>query len=492
MRKITPFVICFLFLTSHHVLAQDQTPSTSSAMDSSVEPPPPEITESEKPSSPSKPEGESSPDVGEATADEARFARIYQKYNSREIGDEKWNEIAGDKESEAYSLQNGDNLWDISTKLFGNGFYGQKVWQLNDDITNPHLVEVGKTLKFTPGSSTTPPSLGVEADVNQNITDATTTSNDVDTPEFDTVVTQDAPEGNQVVIPPGKKSRPVLSRIPPSFREYNKTIGDYDRKTGFAKDGLKRAPAKVVPSSVSSIVVEDVWKSDGKIIEMEGDSTVAATYQNVVIKVKEPTQKGASFTVFSTNGKVTDPTTHYSIGVELETRAELEILEAVEGAGENVYRGMITYTDLPVRLGDSVKIGKLITRARFETHGPVSSVAARIVNGERNKRLILELHGVVFLDKGAEDGLNSGDILHVLKNISTRNPDTVIPFDSKPIGLLKVVEVEPHVSTAVIVGERDAIKPGDMTQVIPPDTSENSDSTDNLHPEDKVMEDHGD
>lgn len=93
-------------------------------------------------------------DSGEMTAEEARFARIYQKYNTREIGDEKWGEIAGDKASEDYTLQDGDNLWDISTKLFGNGYYWPKVWQLNDDITNPHLVETGKSLKFTPGSST--------------------------------------------------------------------------------------------------------------------------------------------------------------------------------------------------------------------------------------------------------------------------------------------------------------------------------------------------
>lgn len=111
----------------------------------------------------------------EITSEEERFSRIYQKYNSREIGDAKWTEIAGDKASESYTLQDGDNLWDISTKLFGNGYYWPKVWQLNDDITNPHLVERGKNLSFTPGSSNSPPSLGVDEDVNQQITDATST-----------------------------------------------------------------------------------------------------------------------------------------------------------------------------------------------------------------------------------------------------------------------------------------------------------------------------
>jgi len=428
----------------------------------------------------------------EITSEESRFARIYQKYNSREIGDAKWGEIAGDKASEEYTLQDGDNLWDISTKLFGNGFYWSKVWQLNDDITNPHLVEKGKTLQFTPGSSTSPPSLGVESNINQQITEATTSTeeNDEYGPEFDTIVTQNAPEGDQVVIPPGVRSRPVLNKIPPSFVENNIAAEGYDRKTGFAKEGLKKIEPKVIAGPIPSIVVEKAWEPDGKIVEMEGDSTVASTYQSVVIKFSDPVKVGDMVTVFSKNGKVTDPTTGYSIGVELETRAEIQIEDAVAGGPENTYRGEIINANMPVRLGDSVKIGRLITHANYEADGPFSSVPARIVNGEGNKRMVFGLHNVVFIDKGSEDGLQAGSLLYVLKNIETRNPDTALQFDSRPIGLLKAVEVEPHVATAIIVTEKDAIRPGDMTQLEAPDASENRKSLDDVRPlEDTVVED---
>ncbi len=427
----------------------------------------------------------------EITSEEERFARIYQKINSQEMGDSKWTEIAGDKAAENYILQDGDNLWDISVKLFGNGYYWPKVWQLNDDITNPHLVERGKNLNFTPGSSSSPPSLSVDADINQQLSSATTSKIEEENegPEFDTVVTQNAPEGDQIVIPPGLRSRPVLNKIPPSFNGGYHQSNEYDRKTGFAKDGLVKVQTKLLPSTVPSIVVEKPWEADGKIIEMEGDSTVASTFQTVIIKLSKPTQIGSAFTVFSLNGKVTDPTTDNTIGVDLETRAEIETEEEIAGS-ENTYRGMIVFCDLPVRLGDSVKSGKLITRSNFEAVGPMSPVAARIINGEANKRAILGLHNIVYLDKGAEDGLQVGSLLYVLKNIETRNEDTLLKFDSRPIGIIKTVEVEPHVATAVIVTEKDGIRPGDMTQLEVPDKSESPKSEDNLRPrEDTVVND---
>jgi hypothetical protein len=485
MKSLKGKILLILLLTAH---------SWAQNPEGEVQPPPPEI--SDPGGSVAPPSTQEAPDTAGATDEEARFSRIYQKYNKREIGDDKWKEIAGDKVAESYNLQDGDNLWDISTKLFGNGYYWPKVWQLNDDITNPHLVERGRTLQFTPGSSTSAPSLGVDVNLTENTTSTTEISQEplVNEPEFDTVVTLEAPEGNQVVIPPGKISRPVLKNIPPSFKETYKTVGNYDRKTGFAKDGLKRKVAKITPSPIQAIVVEKAWQRDGKILEMEGDSTVATTFQNIIVALSGPAQIGDGFTVFSTNGKVIDPTTDYSIGVELETRAEIEITEAIESGDENTYRAIIKDAILPVRLGDSIKAGWLITKSKFEAVGPRSNVAARIVNGENNKRFVMALHSAVYLDKGDDDGLHIGDILPVLKNISTRNPDTRIAFDTKPIGLIKVVEVEPHVSTAVIVGETDAIRPGDMTQVVEVEKKENPadvESSDALEPEDKAIEKDG-
>jgi hypothetical protein len=204
---------------------------------------------------------------------------------------------------------------------------------------------------------------------------------------------------------------------------------------------------------------------------MEGGTTVASTYQIVLVKLKGVTaQKGDAFTIFKNMDDVDDPINGNSVGTEVETRAEGTILDPVEGA-EDTYRMMINFTVAPVRMNDYVRPGKLIARAFFNKNGPTSAVSARIVNGEYNQRHEFSVNGVVYLNRGEQDGLQPGAILNVLKNVNFRNPDSRLRLDPKPIGLIKVVSVEPHVSTAVIVGEVDDIAPGDETSLVPANTS---------------------
>ena len=88
-----------------------------------------------------------------------------------------------------------------------------------------------------------------------------------------------------------------------------------------------------------------------------------------------------------------------------------------------------------------------------------------MINGQYNHREVMALHDLVYLDKGTQDGLQVGSLLNVIKNSRLRNSNSIIKFDPKPIGLLKVVAVDSHVSTATIITEYDAIVPGDETSV---------------------------
>jgi len=191
-----------------------------------------------------------------------------------------------------------------------------------------------------------------------------------------------------------------------------------------------------------------------------------------MLKLDGSAQRGEIYTVFVNAGPVSDPTNLVNIvsaGTQVETRAEAEIEELIEGTSDT-YRAMITFTALPVRVGDHVRKGKLIARADFDLHGTPSNVSATIMNGElaggdNGDRAVFGLHAVVFLNRGDQDGLQIGSLLPVIKNIRLRNPDSDLAYDPKPIGMLKVVAVSGHVSTAVIVAERDAIIPGDETSV---------------------------
>jgi hypothetical protein len=393
---------------------------------------------------------------------EARFARIFKKFNESEISDDEWSKIAGGHSSENYTLQPGDTLWEISTKFFGNGFYWPKVWQLNDQITNPHNVRVGNQLKFLPGSSTVAPSLAVNQSDGSSVAESS-----VENPDeaLDTITVEDdsSSDATDLIIPPSHIRHPRVAKIPPSFKDIFHSDSNYD-KNGFSIDeqGVR---GKNPRSTLASIILEQTWNEDGKVAELEGETTVASTYQNVIIESSQALHKGELVTVFSENGNVDDPVSGSPIGIEVQTRGIVEISEPVEGA-ENHYRGMVVHTELPIRLGDMIKIGKNIFSIPFDTHGPLSQVSARLVNGEYGKRKILGLHNIVYLDKGSDDGLQVGNILNVLKNVLGRNPKSVLKFDSKPIGQIKIAHVDKKVATAVIVAQSDAIMPGDETGLV--------------------------
>ncbi|MBF0208216.1 MAG: hypothetical protein HQK53_15160, partial [Oligoflexia bacterium] len=69
-----------------------------------------------------------------------------------------------------------DNLWRISKRLFGSGFYYAKVWSLNAYITNPHEIKPEMVLVFDTGDATTMPQLQVGSFDSDSDAEETTTA----------------------------------------------------------------------------------------------------------------------------------------------------------------------------------------------------------------------------------------------------------------------------------------------------------------------------
>ena len=78
------------------------------------------------------------------------------------ISDEEWKKIAESQLEQTYTIAKGDTLYDISKRLFGDPNYWPKIWALNGaNIPNPHLIYPSRVLKFSPGTTTSLPSLEV-------------------------------------------------------------------------------------------------------------------------------------------------------------------------------------------------------------------------------------------------------------------------------------------------------------------------------------------
>jgi nucleoid-associated protein YgaU len=107
-------------------------------------------------------------DPGSGLDPEEQFFRIPLR---PAMSDANWSKWAGPSIEKFYRVRRGDTLWTISERLFGTPYLWPKVWQLNAQFLNPHIIEVGQELQFIPGNTNSAPVLafkrpdGVEEDL---------------------------------------------------------------------------------------------------------------------------------------------------------------------------------------------------------------------------------------------------------------------------------------------------------------------------------------
>lgn len=52
---------------------------------------------------------------------------------------------------ETYTVTEGDTLWDITQRYYGDPYQWPRVWSYNPDITNPHWIYPGSVIRLRPG-----------------------------------------------------------------------------------------------------------------------------------------------------------------------------------------------------------------------------------------------------------------------------------------------------------------------------------------------------
>lgn len=85
-----------------------------------------------------------------------RFSRVPIRPR---MSDSNWRRWAGPMLEKTYKVRRRDTLWGISERFFGNPYLWPKVWQLNAQIANPHVIDPGVELSFLPGNPNSAPAL---------------------------------------------------------------------------------------------------------------------------------------------------------------------------------------------------------------------------------------------------------------------------------------------------------------------------------------------
>ncbi len=376
---------------------------------------------------------------------ETRLSRIYKQFYSNRTSDAEWTEIVGPKASERYTVQTGDTLWGVSQTFFGNGFFWPKLWQLNSDYTNPHILEIGDTIQFSPGSTAKEPTI--------NLTQRPSKFNEGDAPRAMVTPEQAKAYMANVQVPPPLPHRPVID-IPGSLPRYENSEKGYD-KDGFSIEKVKRFTISDI-GPLGASVSEGVPTNVGKIVETETGDTQVGLYEEAVLSLNHA-KTGDHFYSFMVGDRINNP---YGRGYPSEYQGEFEV---VEDLGDGKYRALCIQTITPVTVGSLLRPGSL-PKVNLGKTGPAGKAEVKVFGGHYDSdRQNLGAGNIIYIDGGKSIGLEPGQLLTVLKNYNLRVPNTLKKTPEEPIGLIKVIDVSGSVATAYVLESRDDLRPGDVT-----------------------------
>ena len=400
---------------------------------------------------------------------EKRLNKIYKR-NSEPMSEERWDQIISQSRSEKYRIRKGNTLSGISGSLFGDPAFWPKLWSENGDVENPHLIVPGKAVRFVAGTEEEAPAVVLE--------DADRSASELDLPppsyevEAEASISPDdavAPsvldeaEVERPAIPEAEtQAKRKVNRLPPSFVSIvPPSSAAYDRS---GLDAPKRRAERSVPQVIPSHYwVESTPDGIGKVAEMESGEEIASIYQTVLVVMDRDPKIGERFSVVSPAGKPGTGSV-FSSGRVLEVGGVIEIQARVREQPETkLYRAQVLKSIGPIRKG-SLVIAEPLPRADFSRSGKFKRIEARVIGGHYGSdRKNLGLGSVIYLNAGSAQGLAAGDMLGVLSRRESRFENTRFPEVSTPVALAKIVNAQPHGSTAFLIEAVDQVIPGDLT-----------------------------
>ncbi len=325
---------------------------------------------------------------------------------------------------ETYIVQPGDTLWDISANILQNPWYWPKVWSYNPDITNPHVIYPGDTIRFQQPPASEMPVMA----------DYASRSGEFPGDEDETAQNSNASAGEEQ---PMVKKRPVFEIIS-------------DVAT------VHRAPG-TVQVMIDSLVTKDELEESGVIFKAAEERILLKAGDKIYLKFPggQDVEVGAQYLIFRTIEKVKHPKSKESYGY----------LTQITGMAE------VTMVHDKVATAIIKKGSTIIERGQFVM--PLTDDVYRLVEPKNNES---EVRGVVlatkfqetkiigeqeliFIDKGRADGVAVGNTFKaVYRGDPLWGEDEDLPEEE--IATLRIVDVKENVSTALVLHARREIDIG--------------------------------
>ncbi len=368
--------------------------------------------------------------VGDLSAQEdsteARLHRIYEKYYHSPILDSDWSEMIAGIQEQSYTVLKGDTLWGISEIYFGDGNYWSKLWSVNQNITNPHLILVGDTIVFSTGNFKMAPSISVsKSNNNKSLTISKT---------------QDSYSG---------ESQQNYYSNPPSFFIESPPL---DLRLG--------APISVIPRPAMEyksdfFLTNEIFAQEPAVVaqveSIGGDRLVSGESNRVILKTEEDKtlSEGAQLSIVNEDFEELER----GFGVRV-----LSIVKVVKMIAPRMYEAEVL-RQFDALYRKAAVLDFIPKYVNMRTEGEPQEKNLKILSKDKQ---IWSIGDIVFLKMKTFD-VNVGDLIKMHNQFDRR-----IDYYTQN-GVLKVVSVSPPYATAVVLHSNSAI---DQMSISSPQKSE--------------------
>lgn len=326
-----------------------------------------------------------------------------------------------------YTVKKGDTLWDISSRFLSSPWYWPRVWKINDQIKNPHLIYPGDVilLRYVGGK----PELTVLRNEKLPLAEAAPQEAPLPLPPPPPGST-----GRTVKLEPGIHVEPISDAIP--------TI----------------PPDAIVPFLTNPLVVGD------KELEQAGYITTGLDDRIALGDHSEFYARGLNsdaeyFQIFRRGRAIRNPDTGETLAYEAIYLGDAKELVAGDPA-------KLIVTSVKQEIQPTDRLLAAPPRAPLPYYypsAPTGQVHGYIVSA-LNAVSAIGTYGIVALTVGKREGIEEGNVLRVMRHVGSRQ-DPVTHADYKlpdeESALVMVFRVFDKVSYAMVMRSTRPVNIGD-------------------------------
>jgi hypothetical protein len=344
---------------------------------------------------------------------------------------------AGAPPPDTYTVKSGDTLWDLSGRFLNNPWYWPKVWSYNPEITNPHWIYPGNTIRFFPSGEEAPARV-----------EPVTPLVEEETPS--------APkEMEQVTV--GHLGKP-------------EQLGDEDAVAVVGPYKIGQVPSRPAPLRRDSFMTRAQLDEAGRIVGAFEEKLLLSHLDRIYARFKDPgtVKVGQSFVIYRSEGPVLHPETGEAVGYKTHILGQAKVTRLDEKAVSLT----ITASYDTIERGDYLGpwSDKLVKPVQLRPNQ--ASVDGYIVAVTPSVLTNLGESHVVYLDKGHADGVEEGNTFKVLRSgdRSIEPPDRPARGAGLPVetvGTLVVFDVKERNASAFVARSLFELYVGDRVEMRP-------------------------